>query len=108
MHKIYRIYGICDIIVTDQEIDQYFSEVSKWSKILSPAIFEKSENLGPTILSKSIKIMGLATFLRNMRNFHFSKKNSKISFKIRSCISHILIINYILYNIIHISYLYTI
>ena len=56
-------------------------------------IFEKSENLGPTILMSMNKNVELATFWENMINFHFSEISEKFR-NLKSYISHILINNY--------------
>ena len=80
---------------------------------MSLEVFEKSENLGPTILSKKHNLSRTSDILRKYAKITISKKKLKIKFKFENCISYILTYyitlslftyctSYILYNIIHI------
>ena len=66
---------------------------------MSLIIFEKSENLGPTIFMKVIKIVEIASFLKKCKNFT-SLKIPKLNSKLESYISYISIhyITLLIYN----------
>ena len=90
-----------EMIINLIDLDQNWSF---WSKMMRLALFEKSENLGPTILIKVHIWVELVEFWEKCKKFHFLKI-SEFFEKFRSYSIHIYTKYILIYIYVHI-YIY--